>query len=100
MNMGTTIIEGKNSDVMDRQIPNSLDMEAFPKLGYSFKEAQKITGIGRTTLWKAMEEGRLKCFKVGRRRIFSLSHLEEFLKLYESNGGAKPSKRRAERNSK
>lgn len=34
----------------------------LPKLGYSVKEAEKITGLGRTTLWKAVEERRLKCF--------------------------------------
>jgi excisionase family DNA binding protein len=66
----------------------------LPKIGYSIKEAEKITGLGRTTLWKAIDEGRLKCFKVGRRRIFSLEHLEEFLKHYESSNEAALTKRR------
>ena len=68
--------------------------KSLPQIGYSLREAQKITGLGRTTLWKAMEEGKLKCFKVGRRRIFSLGHLEEFLKHYESNDGARPLRHR------
>lgn len=53
------------------------------KIGFSYKEAQKMTGLGRTTLWKAVEEGKLKCFKVGRRRLFSAEHLSDFLKSYE-----------------
>lgn len=56
---------------------------AFNKLGHSVKEAQRITGLGRTTLWKAINKGRLKCFKVGRRILFSPEHLQEFLKLHE-----------------
>ena len=79
--------EAINADAITESVNESL-----PQIGYSIREAQKITGLGRTTLWKAMEEGRLKCFKVGRRRIFSLLHLEEFLKHYESKGGARPRK--------
>ena len=56
---------------------------ALPKIGYSYKEAQKITGLGRTTLWKAVEDGKLKCFKIGRRRLFSPEHLREFMAAYE-----------------
>lgn len=56
---------------------------SMPKLGYSIKEAERITGIGRTTLWKAINKGRLKCFKVGRRVLFSSEHLQDFLKLHE-----------------
>jgi excisionase family DNA binding protein len=82
--------EAINRDLINESVETSL-----PQIGYSIREAQKITGLGRTTLWKAIEEGRLKCFKVGRRRIFSLSHLEEFLKLYESDGEAALPKRRA-----
>jgi excisionase family DNA binding protein len=55
----------------------------LPKLGYSVKEAEKITGLGRTTLWKAIDNGRLKCFRVGRRVLFSEDHLQSFLKSYE-----------------
>ncbi|MCI0485017.1 MAG: helix-turn-helix domain-containing protein [Blastocatellia bacterium] len=56
---------------------------ALPKVGYSYKEAQAITGLGRTSLWKAMKDGRLKCFKVGRRRLFSPKHLSDFMKSCE-----------------
>jgi excisionase family DNA binding protein len=55
----------------------------LPKLSYSIKEAEKITGVGRTTLWKAINNGKLRCFKVGRRVLFSSEHLKEFLKSHE-----------------
>ena len=84
MSIGTTIFEAKTREVMDERLSNLSNSESFPKLGYSFKEAQKITGVGRTTLWKAIDEGRLKCFRVGRRVLFSLKHLQDFMESYES----------------
>jgi len=57
--------------------------ESLPKLGYTLTEARSITGLGRTTLWKAIANGELGCFKIGRRILFSLPHLEEFMKLKE-----------------
>ena len=56
------------------------------RLGLSVKEAISITGLGRTTLWKAIRKGKLKCFKVGRRVLFSPAHLQEFLQAHESSG--------------
>lgn len=54
------------------------------RLGLSIKEAISLTGLGRTTLWKAIRKGKLKCFKIGRRVLFSPDHLQEFLKAHES----------------
>lgn len=58
-------------------------MPELPKIGYSIKEAEKITGVGRTTLWHAVNDGRLKYFKIGRRVLFSLEHLNEFMNSCE-----------------
>jgi hypothetical protein len=44
MSIRTTKFEVKNSEKIDRQLSNPSNSEPFPKLGYSFKEAQKITG--------------------------------------------------------
>jgi len=63
--------------------PEQPPRTVLPKLGYSVKEAEKITGIGRTTLWKAVTKGKLKHFKVGRRVLFSSEHLKEYLKSCE-----------------
>ncbi len=53
------------------------------KLSHSVKEAEKITGLCRTTLWKAITKGKLKCYRVGRRVLFSDQHLREFLEAHE-----------------
>lgn len=68
-----------------RETEQSLAIPSLPKVGYSMKEAQKITGLGKTTLWEAIAKGELKCFRVGRRTLFSLKHLEDFMALYETD---------------
>jgi excisionase family DNA binding protein len=62
---------------------NQSTMEFLPKLSHSVKEAEKITGLCRTTLWKAINSGKLNCYKVGRRVLFSSEHLREFLESHE-----------------
>jgi excisionase family DNA binding protein len=54
------------------------------KLGISIREAVKITGLGRTTLWKAVRSGRLQCYRIGRRTLFSAKHLQDFLHAHEA----------------
>lgn len=58
---------------------------AIAPIGLSMKQATEATGLGRTTLWKAVGSGQLQCFRVGRRVLFSPEHLERFLKLHERN---------------
>jgi excisionase family DNA binding protein len=72
-----------SSEQISTSIIKQANNIALPKLSYSVKEATRITGLGRTTLWKAINEGRLRCFRAGRRVLFSLDHLMEFLKTYE-----------------
>lgn len=55
----------------------------LPKLGYSMKEATRITGLGKSTLWEAVYKGELLHFKVGRRVLFSEAHLRSFLEKFE-----------------
>lgn len=73
--MSAELVRAKEADS-----PASLPV---PKIGYSIKEATKITGLGRTSLFYAVEAGKLRCFKVGRRVLFSLKHLEDFMASYE-----------------
>jgi excisionase family DNA binding protein len=85
-NVGGILVLKENlmsSEAMAIETANNTGGMALPKLGYSIKEAEKITGLGRTTLWKAINNGRLKCFRAGRRVLFSLDHLTDFLKSYE-----------------
>jgi excisionase family DNA binding protein len=68
------------------RVENQAGPSSLPRVGYSMAEAKKITGLGRTTLYEAISDGRLKCFKVGRRTLFSLKHLEDFMALYDTEG--------------
>ena len=53
-------------------------MEA--KIVYNLKEVMEITGLSRTTIWKAVQSGRLKKAQTGiRKLLFTQRALEEFL---------------------
>ena len=56
------------------------------RLTYTVKEACAIIGISRTTLWKAVRTGRLGCYRIGRRVMFSEEHMTGYLKLHEKSG--------------
>ena len=45
-----------------------------------------IIGISRSTLWKAIRTGRLGCYRIGRRVMFSEEHMTGYLKLHEKTG--------------
>lgn len=44
-----------NTQPLMSEIGNQSSGNPTPKMGYSYKEAQQITGLGRTTLWQAIE---------------------------------------------
>jgi excisionase family DNA binding protein len=48
---------------------------AHSKLAYTPDEAAKATGLGRTTIYRLLKEGRLKRVKVGRSTIIPRSSL-------------------------
>lgn len=49
------------------------------KLTYSIPEVCKALQISRTTLWKLVKSRRLKPVRIGRRVLFPLRAIEEFL---------------------
>jgi excisionase family DNA binding protein len=49
------------------------------RLAYSVDEAAAITGLSRDLLYDQMRAGRLAYLKVGRRRIITHQHLQDFL---------------------
>ena len=55
--------------------------DKLPKFAYNMKEAQRITGLGRTTLWKAVKRGQLeRCYIAGVDRVFfTLEALRNFM---------------------
>jgi excisionase family DNA binding protein len=53
--------------------------DTTPKLTYSIAEVCKALQISRTTLWKLVKSRRLKPIRIGRRVLFPLRAIDEFL---------------------
>jgi excisionase family DNA binding protein len=51
----------------------------YDRLAYSIDEAAEALGLSRDLLYNEMRTGRLQYLKVGRRRIITRKHLDEFL---------------------
>ena len=52
---------------------------AVERLAYSIDEAARLTGLSRDLLYDEMRRGNLTYVKVGRRRLITRHHLQEFL---------------------
>jgi excisionase family DNA binding protein len=51
------------------------------RLAYSVDEAARLTGLSRDLLYDEMRRGNLPYRKVGRRRLITRHHLQQFLGL-------------------
>ncbi|WEX87186.1 helix-turn-helix domain-containing protein [Sinorhizobium garamanticum] len=51
----------------------------IPKIGLHIDEAVEVSGIGRTNLYAAIRDGRLKARKHGRRTVIISDDLKAFL---------------------
>ena len=49
------------------------------RLAYSIDEAARLTGLSRDLLYDEMRRGNLLFVKVGRRRVITRHHLQQFL---------------------
>ena len=49
------------------------------RLAYSVDEAARLTGLSRDLLYDEMRGGNLASVKVGRRRLITRQHLQQFL---------------------
>jgi len=56
----------------------------LPKLGYSVPEFAQMIGLCVDTVYKEINSGRLKSFKVGKRRIISPDACKEYVKQRET----------------
>ena len=59
---------------------------AAERLAYSVDEAARLTGLSRDLLYDQMRIGNLAYLKVGRRRLITRQHLEQFLAITPSTG--------------
>lgn len=62
------------------------------QLSISIEEACKITGIGRTKLYQAINQGSLKAKKFGKRTIILKNDLNTFLSNLETYSSENDSK--------
>jgi excisionase family DNA binding protein len=60
------------------------------RLAYSVDEAARLTGLSRDLLYDEMRRGHLTYLKVGRRRIITRQHLEQFLEIIPPQPPSKP----------
>jgi excisionase family DNA binding protein len=49
------------------------------RLAYSVDEAARLTGLSRDLLYDEMRRGHLSYLKIGRRRLITRQHLQQFL---------------------
>jgi excisionase family DNA binding protein len=59
---------------------------AAGRLAYSVDEAARLTGLSRDLLYDQMRIGNLAYLKIGRRRLITRQHLEQFLGITPSTG--------------
>jgi excisionase family DNA binding protein len=62
----------------DSAVPASPDPHGG-RLAYSVDEAARLTGLSRDLLYDEMRRGHLAFVKVGRRRLITRQHLQQFL---------------------
>jgi excisionase family DNA binding protein len=51
------------------------------RLAYSVQEAAQLTGLSRDLLYDQTRRGNLSYIKIGRRRLITRQHLQQFLGL-------------------
>ena len=67
----------------ENDIPTAIDRvgqdSSSGRLAYSIDEAARLTGLSRDLLYDEMRRGNLAYVKVGRRRLITRHHLQQFL---------------------
>jgi excisionase family DNA binding protein len=64
------------------------------RLAYSVDEAARLTGLSRDLLYDQMRRGNLLYIKVGRRRVITRQHLEQFLDIAPTSAAYQPGRAR------
>jgi excisionase family DNA binding protein len=59
--------------------PGKPEPDQAERLAYSVDEAAQLTGLSRDLLYDEMRRGSLAYVKVGRRRLITRHHLQQFL---------------------
>jgi excisionase family DNA binding protein len=64
-------------------MPDQSHLPSIESLAVSTFQAARIAGVGRTTIYEAIQSGDLKSVKVGKRRVIRIAALEDWLKSKE-----------------
>ncbi|MGE4339700.1 MAG: helix-turn-helix domain-containing protein [Pigmentiphaga sp.] len=59
------------------------------KAAYSVNDTLRLLGIGRTHLYRQIQDGKLKALKSGRRTLIPATEIAAFLDRLEPMGGRK-----------
>jgi len=68
----------------DAALPRAEEAEpglSAGRLAYSVDEVARLTGLSRDLLYDQMRQGNLDYLKIGRRRLITRQHLEQFLAI-------------------
>jgi excisionase family DNA binding protein len=81
-----------NPPAVDARVPQQADSpetsSPSERLAYSVDEAARLTGLSRDLLYDEMRRGNLMYLKIGRRRLITRQHLEQFLGITSSTPSA------------
>ncbi len=62
----------------------SRDSTTAGRLAVSTYEAAELAGVGRTTIYEAIQSGALKSLKLGKRRLIRIEALRDWLAAHEA----------------
>ena len=61
------------------QLPEGAEPPRYVPLAVSVREACRLIGVGNTTLWSLIKDGKLETKRIGRRRLIKYSSLERLI---------------------
>lgn len=74
-----------NSAPAARHAPALADTDGVKLLAVTVKTTSRITGLGESTIWAMIADGRLECARVGRRTLPLMHSIEKMLGLNQSD---------------
>ena len=69
----------KNAELQNKYFRKEIYVMSVIKMGMTIEEAAEISGIGRNTMRKLVDWGKLPVLKVGRKTIIRSDTLERFM---------------------
>ena len=90
MTAGSRISIINIAELQNEHFAKEEDSMSTVKMGLTIEEAAECTGIGRNTMRKLVDWGKLPVLKVGRKTIIRRDTLERFLTVNQGRNLLKP----------